>query len=135
MKSPRFSPTRFPHSAVPEHFTLVLPSLSKNLRKLLKINYVSFEVLGKMKELTKRNKMASTRHKSVANPKHFLRYCKFLIKISVGMQLRWFEFVAGSCLCSKSSFYYAWLLQNLMTALQRLTEPTARIMEVSVLHR
>ena len=37
MKSPRFSSARFAHSTVPEHFTLVVPSLSKNLRELLKI--------------------------------------------------------------------------------------------------
>ena len=37
MKSPRFSSARFAHSTVPEHFTLVVPSLSKNRRELLKI--------------------------------------------------------------------------------------------------
>ena len=84
MKSPRFSSARFAHSTVPEHFTLVLPSLSKNPQELLN------EVLGKMKELlkwenkTKQNSFDATQKRSEPETL-LLRYCKFLIQILVRM--------------------------------------------------
>jgi len=86
MKSPRFSSARFAHSTVPEHFTLVLPSLSKNLRKLLKIcQYVFNSNLS-------RDIIPVSSEEAVLNFDYS------------GTWNRWFEFVAGSCLCSKSSF-------------------------------
>ena len=88
MKSPRFSPARFAHSTVPEHFTLVLPSLSKNLRELLKMSL--FRCLERwesfLSEKTKLNQKGFDATQKRSEPETLLlRDCKFLNQISVGM--------------------------------------------------
>ena len=40
MKTPRFSPARFAHSTVPEHFTLVLPYCPKTYENSLKCHFL-----------------------------------------------------------------------------------------------